>query len=226
MLSGINEPPRAKLANRNFILLWQGQAISQLGDQAFSLAIVFWAVEKTGSATLMSLLLIAGTLPIILFGPVGGVVVDRLSRMRIIIACDLVGGIALLGLSLVMLHNPSTTDGILVLLFLVAFVLGCVRAFFQPAINAVIPDLVAPSRLAAANSLNLFSLHAAVLLGQAMGGVLYRLLGAPLLFFCDGLSFFFAAGCESLVKAPEGRRGSRPASGLVQFMVEMRAGTH
>src|SRR5579864_4918692 len=62
----------ASLANRNFLLLWQGQAISQLGNQAFALTMSLWSMEISGSASLMGLLLAATTLPTSLLAPLGG----------------------------------------------------------------------------------------------------------------------------------------------------------
>jgi DHA3 family macrolide efflux protein-like MFS transporter len=214
------------LFNRNFILLWQGQTVSRLGDQAFALAMAFWVVEKTGSASLMGLLLSAGALPTVLLGPVGGVAADRFPRMRVIIACNLLGGAAMLGLSLVMLRGQASNDLTVALLFLVTVVLGVVRAFFQPALGAALPDLVSAEQLAAANSLNLFSLQGANLLGQAVGGILYRWVGAPLLFLADGVSFVFAAGSGSLVKVVEHGRGTATEHrrGWASFLADLRAG--
>lgn len=197
--------PRARLWNRDFTLLWGGQAVSQLGSQAFAVAMAFWLVEATGSASLMGLLLTAASLPGILLGPLGGAVADRFSRIRIIIVSDLVGGIALTGLSLYMLSGRSTTHAVVVLLFVVGVLMGGVRAFFMPAVGAAIPDLVPRERLAAANSFNQLSAHGSLLVGQGLGGVLYALLGAPLLFLVDGLSYLFAAACESTVRLPPAR---------------------
>ena len=200
--------------------------MSQLGDQAFSLAMAFWVAEKTGSASIMGLLLTVGGLPVVLLGPLGGVVADRFPRAGIIIVCNLVGGAALLGLSLVMLGGHTKVRTILALLFGVAALLGAMRAFFQPAIVAFTPDLVPPTRLAAANSLNLFALQGSILLGQAVGGLLYQRMGAPLLFLFDGASFCYAAGSAALIaKAASGEAGrAAPRRGWARFMADLRDG--
>ena len=130
----------------------------------------------------------------------------------------------MLGLALVMLRGRATVHEIVVLLFAVAALLGVMRAFFQPAVTAVTPDLVPAERLAAANSLNLFSLQGSVLLGQAMGGVLYRSVGAPLLFLADSLSFFVAAGSETLIQAVDGGPRGRARRGWADYLHEMRDG--
>jgi MFS transporter, DHA3 family, macrolide efflux protein len=187
------------LMSRNFTLLWMGQTVSQLGNQAFSIAMVFWTMKATGSASLMGLLMTLSTLPGVLLGPFGGTFADRHSRIRIAVVCDLLAGIAVAAPAVVLWLRPQATSLVIALLFGVAIVLGVIRAFFMPAIAAAIPELVPRERLAAANSLNQLSVQGSVFLGQAAGGVLYTLLGPPLLFLLDGLSYIFAAGCEGLI---------------------------
>ncbi len=215
-----------RLVNRNFLLLWQGQAISQLGNQAFSLGMAFWVLEATGSATLMGLLPACMMLPTALLAPIGGAVADRFPRIRILVVCDCVAGIAILIQAAAMLSGRVQAPTLVALLFAVAAIAGVVNGFFQPALAAAIPDLVPAGRLAAANSLNQFSVQASQLIGQGVGGVLYHLLGAPLLFLFDGLSFLFAAGSEALVQMPP--QPARERLGLAasarQFRASIREG--
>lgn len=194
------QPPR--LLNRNFLLLWQGQAVSRLGNQAFAVAMMFWVMEKTGSASLMGLLMTFSMLPGVLLGPVGGTFADRHSRIKIIVVCDLIAGVGVLALAFLMMSLPDAVDVIIPVLFVVAVLGGVIQAFFMPAVAATVPDLVAPERLAAANSLNQFSNQASLLIGQAAGGVLYNTLGAPLLFLIDGLSFLFSGASEMFIRLP------------------------
>src|SRR5215216_5511012 len=78
-----------RLWNRNFILLWAGQTISQLGNPAFNIGAMFWLMEKTGSASLMGLVMTAASVPAILLSPFGGTFADRHSRVRIMVWSDL-----------------------------------------------------------------------------------------------------------------------------------------
>lgn len=197
------------LFNRNFVLLWQGQLVSQLGNQAFFVAMMYWLMEATGSASLMGLLMMVSLLPSVLLGPFGGALADRHSRLRIIVTSDLIHGLLVVGLAALMFAAPDNTGAIVTALFWVALLGGLLNSAFQPAITASIPDLVPPDKVAAGNSLNQFSSQASVLVGQAAGGLLYRALGAPFLFLIDGISYFVSAFSEAFIKIPQERPQER-----------------
>jgi len=195
--------PPAKLLNRNFLLLWQGQFVSQLGSQAFAIAMMFWIKHETGSATLMGMLMMASTIPSVLLGPVAGTFADHHSRKLIIVWCDILNGLAVLTLAGLLFLAPDNTDLAIVWLFIVSVFLMTVSAFFRPAISAAIPDLVPTDKVAGANSMNQFSMQLSTFLGQGAGGVLFRLLGAPMLFLIDGLSYLFSAFSEAFITIPQ-----------------------
>lgn len=208
---------RERLWNRDFFLLWQGQTISQLGNQAFSIAMMYWLMRATGSASLMGLVMFSAMLPGVLLGPFGGTFADRHSRIRIAVVCDLLSGLAILTLGLLMLDprvqrlEPDAVRFLLKLIFGGAVLVGALRAFRQPALGAAIPDLVPRERIAAANSLNQFAVQASTLVGQAVGGVLYQAVGAAVLFLIDGSSFLYAAVSALFVRQLEPQTGSKPA---------------
>ncbi len=193
----------SRLFNRNFFLLWQGQFVSQMGSQAFYIAIMFWIKHETGSAGLMGLIMMVSNLPQVILGPVAGTFADRHSRKRIIVVCDVINGLAVLSLAALLFLAPGAVDTILVWLFAVSLLTSTVSTFFQPAISASIPDIVPAGRLAAANSMNRVSMQLSTFLGQGSGGVLFRVLGAPVLFLIDGLSYLFSAVSESFINIPQ-----------------------
>lgn len=192
-----------KLFNRNFCLLWQGQLVSQLGSQAFAIAMMFWIKHETGSASLMGLLMMLSMLPSVILGPIAGTVADHYSRRKIIIVCDLLSGVGVSLLALVMLFSPAQADFLLAGLFAVSLLIGILKSFFNPAISAAIPDLVPKERISAANSLNQSSVQISTFVGQGLGGYLFVLLGAPVLFLVDGLSYLFSAASESFITIPQ-----------------------
>ena len=176
-----SEPHSTRLWNRDFSLLWLGQTISQLGNQAFSIAMMFWLMRATGSASLMGLLMFTSLLPGVLLGPFGGTFADRHSRIRIALVCDILSGLAVLTLAFAMFDprverlEPGAVRFVIALMFVVAALAGILRAFFTPALTAAIPDLVPRDKIPAANSLNQISVHSSNLVGQAIGGALYEL---------------------------------------------------
>jgi|SRR5580693_2141545 DHA3 family macrolide efflux protein-like MFS transporter len=218
--------PLPPLFNSNFLLLWQSQTISQLGNQAFVVLMLFWTKERTSSAGLVGLLMMLTSLPSLLIGPIAGAIADRLSRRSIILGADLARGVDLLVLAFLMARLDGTPRLLVPVFFAVTLINAVIAAVFMPAVNAIVPDLVPPQRVTAANSLNALSTRAATSLGLAAGGTLYRLLGAPGLCFIDALSFLLAFGAQLFISYPQpgaaARRGIREA--LWGYLVETREG--
>ena len=106
---------------------------------------------------------------------------------------------------------PDRVNFLIGLFFTVSTLLGLIRAFFMPAVGASTPDLVPKEKLAAANSLNQFSVQGALFVGQAVGGVLYRIVGAPVLFLIDAVSFFVSAVSAMFIQLPGPQRQRGPA---------------
>jgi MFS family permease len=151
----------------------------------------------------MGTLSMLATLPGVLLGPIGGTLADMFSRKKIIVFSDLINGICVLSLVVLLFWQPENVSLIIVWLFVVTIVIGTVAAFFRPAVSASIPDLVPKEKLTGANSMNQSSLQISLFFGQGVGGVLFRILGAPVLFLIDGLTYLFSALSESLITIPQ-----------------------
>lgn len=192
-----------RLFNKNFVLLFQGQLVSQLGNSIYMIGLIFWLKHATESATMVGLLSMAAMIPAVLLGPLGGTFADHFSRKKIIVFGDLINGAMLLSVSAVMIFLPQSTELIITLLFIVAVTEGIIMAVFRPAVSAAVPDLVPNKQLEAANGLIQSSVQIAMIIGQSIGGVLYRVLGAPILMLINGIGFLLSALSESFMTVPQ-----------------------
>jgi len=192
-----------RLFNRNFFLLWQGQFVSQIGSQAYAIAMMLWVKHETGSASLVGLLMMVSMIPFVILGPIAGTFADYYSRRKIIIFSDILSGIPVLFLAFLMFYARNASELLIVCLFLVNVTLSIIRSFFNPAISASIPDIVPREKVSAANSLNQSSFQISQFIGQGIGGYLFVILGAPLLFLIDGITYLFSAFSESFIRIPQ-----------------------
>src|SRR5499427_515978 len=124
--------------NRNFRRLWLAQIVSEIGDWFYTLAIYTLLLQLTGHASSVALALVLQVLPQTLAGPTAGVVNDRLRRKHVMIAADLVRFVVVLAMLLV----RSRSKVWLVYPLLLAETI--MVSFFEPARNAVIPNITAP----------------------------------------------------------------------------------
>jgi predicted MFS family arabinose efflux permease len=174
--------------NRNYRLLWIAQIVSELGDWFYALAVYHLLLELTGSrAQSVAFAVILQVLPSTFAAPTAGVLNDRLSRKRIMIAADLARFVIVLGMLTV--RSSATVWLVYPLLFLET--IGA--AFFEPARNAVIPNIVAPDQVLAANALASVTWSFCLAAGAALGGVVAAWLGRDAVFLLNALSFLASA---------------------------------
>jgi MFS family permease len=177
--------------NADFRRLWAGQVVSEVGDWLNNIAVLALAIQlaSAGSVGLaVATYAIARHLPLFIFGPVAGVVVDRVSRRRVMIAAD----VARAGLALgFLLANHFAS---LALIYVVGASLFSASAFFNAAKRASIPNLVGGTdELLAANSLSASTTAATIAVGSALGGVVATALGRNTVFVLNALTFLASA---------------------------------
>lgn len=181
--------------NKDFFLLWQGHFVSGIGDIFYTVALGFFVLQLTGSTALMGSVMATSAFVNILVSPVAGVIADRISRRRILVITDFGrGGLLLL---MAVLAYFSILD--LWMLFVFGVLLGILDAFFSPAVNAFLPDIVKPDKLMKSNALMSYSDTAQHLLGGPLGGILFATMGAPVLFLIDGITFILSAVSERFI---------------------------
>jgi MFS transporter, DHA3 family, macrolide efflux protein len=188
--------------NRNFLFLWQGQVVSQIGTQLFQVIVILALKKATESATLVGFLMMASTVPALLLGPLGGAIVDRYSRRAVLITGDFIRGLGLTAIAAVLWTGLHSTGIIVVSLFAYSLLEGSVGAVWEPASLSVVPDLVPKERLEVANSFLQGSFQICTVLGQALAGLLFRIVGAPLLLLFDAITYFYAAISDALIRMP------------------------
>jgi MFS family permease len=168
-----------------------GQASSAIGTGMVPIAISFAVLGRGGSASEVGDVFASGTLPIVAFLLIGGVVVDRFGRRRVMVGSDLLRALAqgALGLSLLVGHPPLVA-------FVVAEALvGTGTAFFTPAIVGLIPQITSASRRQQANTLNAMATFSGNLVGPAISGILVATAGAGWAVVADAASYLISASC-------------------------------
>ncbi len=207
------------LKNPNFLALWGGQVFSQLADKVYLVLMIalintqFQASNQSISGW-VSVLMMAFTIPAVLFGSVAGVFVDRWSKKAVLVATNIWRGILVLSIPfLLWLTHDWKPIGVMPVGFLiilgVTFLVSTLTQFFAPAEQAAIPLMVKEQDLLSANSLYTTTMMASVIVGFAVG--------EPLLAIADGLWLQIGGsgslGKEFLVG------GSYAIAGLILFLL-------
>jgi MFS family permease len=179
------------LRHRDFRLLWSGMCVSLIGDGVFMIAMAWQVYALSNAPTALAMVGIAMTVPTLALLLLGGVLSDRFDRRRMMLAADLIRALAVGAIAALSLA------GALELWQLVALVIpyAAGNAFFGPAFDAIVPDVVPPAELAQANALDQLVRPIALrFAGPAVGGVLIEAVGVGAAFALDAVSFAVSAG--------------------------------
>lgn len=170
----------------DFLKLWGGQTISQIGSQLTVLALPTVAVlQLHRGAFEVGILIALQRLPFPLLALIAGVWVDRVRRRPLMIAADVLRALALASIPIAAVANALT----LLQLYAVALLMGLGSVLFDVAYLAYLPSLVGPADLVEGNTKLEVTYSIAGLAGPGLGGLLIQLVGAAKTLSADALSF-------------------------------------
>lgn len=203
------------LREREFRLLWLGQATSVLGDALVPVALSFAVLDLTGSASDLGFVLAAHILPLVALVLVGGVWADRLPRQLVMLASDAIRGSVQALLAVLLLTGSARLWHLIVL----SAVYGAAEAFFQPAATGLVPATVSPARLQQGNALLGLSRSGGFIVGPAVAGLIIAVSEPGVAFALDAGSF--AVSVTSLAML---RPRQVPQQKRVSFLGELAGG--
>lgn len=201
----------AVLNNRDFLKLWAGQVFSQLADKVYLVLMIalittrFQSADQTVSGW-VSAIMVAFTIPAVLFGSVAGVYVDRWPKKQVLVLTNLLrGGLVLLLPALLWVLEGAGAIGSIPVGFWglvgVTFCVSTLTQFFAPAEQSAISLIVERSQLLSANSLYTLTMMAAVIVGFAAGDPLLSLAEGVVSYLGNGLTWgreLVLGGCYAI----------------------------
>jgi len=203
------------IAVRNYRLYFTGQVISVSGTWMQTVAqayLILFVLHGTGLDVAIATSL--QFLPLLLFGPFGGLLADRLDKRKVLyLTQGAAGALALVFGILVATHSATLTD-----VYLLAAGLGCVNLFDNPARQTFVSEMVGLDLLPNAVSLNSVVMNSARVIGPAIGGLLILTVGVSASFFLNAASYAAVIVALAMMRASELYRqpGVRRAKGQVR----------
>ncbi|MGO9278323.1 MAG: MFS transporter [Streptosporangiaceae bacterium] len=213
--------PSSLWRHRDFMLLWTGQSVSELGSAVTIVALPLTAVVLLGASTLqVGLLSAAGTLPFLLIALPAGLIVDRTAKRRLMICCDLAR-------MLIIGSIPAAYAlGVLTIaqLYAAALLAGVLTVFFDVAYQSYVPGLIGSEQLVDGNGKLGATQSFAQVAGPGLGGALFGFLRAGAM-SADAVSYGVSSASMLLIRAPEPERTTAASAGqATRLRTELLAG--
>ena len=175
----------SSLQQRNYRLYFFGQLVSVMGTWMQTVAQSFLVLDLTHSGTILGLTTAARFVPMLVFGPAGGLFADRRNKRLILYVTQSLSGLVAAVFAILTGTHVIEVWSVVLL----ALALGFVNVFDNPARQSFITEMVPAEDLANAVTLNSVAMNLARVFGAALGGVLVATLGLALCFACNALSF-------------------------------------
>ncbi len=188
------------LRERDFRVLWIGNTVSNIGTWMHIVSQSWLMYQLTDSPLYLGLIGLTRAVPLLAFPLLGGVLADRVRRVRVLYVTQTLAMLLAAGLATLTLVGRVQAWHILVFSFLTASVL----AFDGPARQALTPDLVSKDNLMSAMSYNNWSFNSAILIGPAIAAALLPVIGVAGSFYLNAVSFGAVLIALALLKVQEG----------------------
>ena len=211
-----NRPnPWGVLKHRDYRLFWLGQTVSSVGTfmQVVGQSLLVLKLSHN-SPLALGMVSLAQALAFFAFALIGGSVVDRVNRRKLLLVTQTL----LLGLAMTLALLSATNTATLPLVILLAFCSGVVVSFDQPARASLFPLLVPREELQRATALNALAMTSAGTFGPTLAGFTAATLGLSVNFSLNALSFVFALICLALIRTevpPQKAAAKQPLLGSV-----------
>jgi DHA3 family macrolide efflux protein-like MFS transporter len=202
--------------NRNLGLLLSGQLVSQIGDKFHMLAVAFLVLKTTGSPAKMGLVLFCSVFPGMILGFISGAFLDRYSRKAIIVGADAARGLIVAAVGALYYLDALSFSVLLAAQLLISV---C-TAFFDPAVPAIIPQIVRREQLPRANSQTQFVSGISTIVGPVLGGLTVAWAGYLPVFVLNAGSYLFSAGFESFIRLPPLERSAIRDTKIVDDIID------
>jgi MFS family permease len=190
----------AVFRKRDFVLMWVAQLVSTAGSSLTDLAAGIYVYQQTNSAFLVGVTLMVTAIPSLIVGLVAGVFVDRYDRRSVMLASNL-------GQAVVVAIIPFLIGVDVALLFVALLINAGVKQFFDPAYEALIPEIASDDELTAANAFLQIASFGSTAIGFAAAGLIASAYSISWAFWIDALTFVFSAACIYFIRVrsrPEG----------------------
>ncbi|MBW4444639.1 MAG: MFS transporter [Plectolyngbya sp. WJT66-NPBG17] len=201
--------------SRNYQLYFAGQSLSMIGNFMTQVAILWLIYRLTNSAQLLGLAGFLGQLPVFLLAPVSGILADRYSRRRLMLLLQIFGIAVSIGLTVLTFLGWAN----LWILLVLSVLGGILKGLDVPIRHAFVSDIVSPTEMSSAISLNYAFLNSARLIGPAIGGILIARMGAASCFLFDSVSYvpaILALSAMQITVKPKESQANHPLKKLTE----------
>jgi MFS family permease len=202
--------------NRNYRYTWFGQVVSEFGDHFNNIAVFSLALANTKSGMVVSAIMLSRAVPMLMAGPLAGVVLDRLDRRRVMIASDVAR--AIVALLFILAVSKESTNWLYPLSAMLMFA----SPFFTSGRSAILPSIANKKELHTANTLTQTTQWTTLTLGGFFAGIAIKQFGYEWAFVLNSLSFAFSAWCISRLRVPQSARSQYESLTEVDWMRSLR----
>lgn len=197
-MQNLNLHIECKRQNRlmcNMLLLLLGRLVSLFGSYIYNFAISLYVLKTTGSGTIFATTMVLTTVPRIIFGPIAGVIADKLNRKKMVVVMDILSGVIVMSL-----FTATAVDTLrLPYIYAASFLLSTCSTFFDIPFRASIPNIVDDKNLMRINSLNDAISSIAQIGGPFLGGLVFAFIDIKLFLLVNGISFIISGITEIFI---------------------------